>query len=260
MRVYLWTWLIAIVVPLAILGIWCFLNRWPDLIPSAWTLRGFQSLLAGTYDLWSITGFSLLLSLTVACLSTAIATLAARAFCFYEFVGKGVVHVVTMLPIIVPVTVFAMGVHILFIRMHINNSVWAVLLVQLLCVIPFSVKIMIDVTQAAGNRYEQQAHMLGAGCVRAFISGSLPVIAPGIVSSIAIAFVMSSSQYFLTMLMGGGRIETLATLLMPLIISSERALSSVYSMFFIAINALVFLMLQLLANKLAKQSGQNLGV
>jgi putative spermidine/putrescine transport system permease protein len=256
--IFLWLAVATIVVPLLVLLVWCFLNRWAEMIPEAWTWRGIEALISGTYNLWQVCGFSLVLSLVVALISVLIATMTARAYCNYDFIGRRLVTIGSLLPIIIPVTVFGMGVHVLFIRMHLNNSLAAVILAQLLCTVPFAIKIMVDVSQAAGNRLEEQARVLGASPVSAFLHGSLPLIMPGIISALSISFIMSSSQYFLTMLLGGGKVETLATLIMPLISGSDRVVSSTFSVLFIVINAGVFALFQVVSNVLARRTGAHL--
>jgi putative spermidine/putrescine transport system permease protein len=258
LRLITWLALLAVILPLAVLLIWCFLNRWPELIPTAWTLRGVEALLRGTYDIWGTAAFSVAFSLVIACISTLAAALAAYAITRFGAFGRRLISIVTLLPIIVPVTVFGMGLHILFIRMHLNNTLFAVALAHLLCALPFALKIMVDVMQAGGSRLEQQASVLGASPLAAFVYGTIPVISSGLVSSLAISFIMSSSQYYLTMLMGGGSVETLATLLMPLIVGSERVISANFSVVFIAVNAVIFLLLQLLANRLHRRYGAQL--
>ena len=68
----------------------------------------------------------------------------------------------TILPFMVPATVFAMGVQITFIKMGLNNTVTGVILAHLICSLPYAVRLMMDGTEAVGNRLEEQARVLGA--------------------------------------------------------------------------------------------------
>ena len=99
---------------------------------------------------------------------------------------------------------------------------------------------MTDVTRQVGCRLEEQAMVLGAGPFRAFFQVTLPALLPGILSSVSMGFILSYSQYFTTLMVGGGRIKTIALVLIPYIQSGDRALSSVYCVAFVGSALLVF--------------------
>ena len=56
----------------------------------------------------------------------------------------------------------------------------------------------------------------------------------------SMGFILSYSQYFTTLLVGGGRVKTIALVLVPYIQSGDRSLSSVYSTAFVGSALLVF--------------------
>jgi len=74
---------------------------------------------------------------------------------------------------------------------------------------------------------------LGASPIQNFIYVTLPIISPGILSAASLVFTVSFSQYFLTFLIGGGRIITYPMVMFPFIQSGDRMLASVYSIVFI---------------------------
>ena len=257
----LWLALLAVLLPLGLLIVWSFANRWPmpDLLPRVLTLRGWERLFAGYADIWQVTAGSILMSLGVGAASTIIAAMAARAVCLYDFPGRQLFQGAAMLPIIVPPTVFGMGSQILFIRLGISNTVWAVVIGHLIITLPFAFRTMLETTRLISNRLEEQARVLGASPGAAFVHGSLPALAPGLVSSLAISFLFSYAHYFLTLLLGGGRIQTLTVLVLPLIRGSDRTLSAVYAIVFIASAMGVFLVLQAIAARIARAVGKQLG-
>ena len=54
---------------------------------------------------------------------------------------------------------------------------------------------------------------LGASVWRVYWHVTLPAIAPGVMVAAVFAFLISCSQYILTLVIGGGRVETLPLLL-----------------------------------------------
>ena len=126
------------------------------------------------------------------------------------------------------------------------------ILVHLIAAVPYCITIMTDVTKAVGDRYEQQAMVLGATPIRSFFEVTLPSLLPGVLSSVSMGFILSYSQYFTTLMVGGGRVKTLALVLVPYIQSGDRALSSVYSVAFVGSALLVFFLFEGIIHNIQK--------
>ena len=227
--------LALILIPMAVVALWSVTARWPwpGLLPESLTLRTIRELLFGSASLPKLLFSSISLALTVAVLGTVIAILTARATELYTFRGRELVRFGSLLPLLVPGTVFAMGIQITLIRMGLSDTVAGVVLVHLTAALPYCITIMTDVTRAVGVKLEQQAMVLGAGPWRAFFQATLPGLLPGVLSSVSMGFIISYSQYFTTLMVGGGRVKTMALVLVPYIQSGDRALSSVYALAFV---------------------------
>ena len=246
--------LFCIFLPLAVLLLWSVTGRWPwpALLPETWSLRTLRELLLGSASLPRLLGSSIGLALTVAVLGTFIGVLTARATELHDFRGKGLVKLGSFLPLLVPGTVFAMGIQITLIRLGLSDTVAGVVLVHLIAALPYCITIMTDVTRQVGCRLEEQAMVLGAGPFRAFFQVTLPALLPGILSSMSMGFILSYSQYFTTLMVGGGRVKTIALVLVPYIQSGDRALSSVYSVAFVGSALLVFFLFETLIHHISK--------
>ena len=242
LKLLLVTALLCIFIPMVPVLIWSITGRWPWplLLPETYTLRTVKELFFGSASLPKLLGSSISLALTVAVLGTVIGILTARATELYRFRGKALVYMGSFFPLLVPGTVFAMGIQITLIRLGLSDTVAGVILVHLIAAVPYCITIMTDVTAAVGEKYEQQAMVLGAGPLRSFFEVTLPGLLPGILSSVSMGFILSYSQYFTTLMVGGGRVKTIALVLVPYIQSGDRALSSVYSVAFLGSALLVF--------------------
>ncbi len=246
---------LCILLPMALLLVWSAAARWPwpDLLPEEYSLRTVRELLFGTASLPALVGSSTLLALVVAVLGTAVGLLTARATELYDIPGKSLVRFGTFLPLLVPGTVFAMGIQITLIRLGLADTAAGVVLVHTIVAMPYCITILTDVTRAVGVKYEEQAAVLGAGPVRAFFQASLPALLPGVLSSMSMGFILSSSQYFTTLMVGGGRVRTLALVLVPYIQSGDRSLSAIYSVAFAGSALAVFFVLEGLLHLLQKR-------
>lgn len=234
LRLFLAAAVLCILLPAAVLVLWSAAARWswPSLLPERWSARTVRELLFGSQDLWRLLGSSMSLGSGAAGLSTLIGLLTARAVSLYDFPGKGLVRFAGLLPLLIPGTVFATGIHLVLLRLGLADTAAGVLLVHVMTALPYSIAILTDVTAALGGALEEQAAVLGAGPVRAFFAISLPELMPGVLSSLSMAFILSYSQYFTTLIVGGGRVKTLALVMVPYIQGGDRSLASVYALAF----------------------------
>jgi len=248
----------CILVPAFQLVLWSLTERWPwpGLLPEHLSLRSLKELLFGSARLPRLLLSSISLGLAVAFLGTLIGILTARATELYTFRGKELVHFGSFLPLLVPGTVFAMGIQITLIRLGLSDTLVGVVLVHLIAAVPYCITIMTDVTRSVGDRYEQQALVLGASPLRAFFEGTLPSLLPGILASMSMGFVLSYSQYFTTLMAGGGRVKTIALVLIPYIQSGDRSLSSIYCVAFVGSALLVFHIFESMIGLWQKQEGE----
>ena len=248
LRLFLGLTAFCILLPGALLLLWSVAARWswPALLPESWSMRTVRELIFGSQNLWQLLGSSVALGGASAALATLVGLLTARAAALYDFPGRGLVRFAGLLPLLIPGTVFAIGIHLVLLRAGLADSLAGVLLVHVMTALPYSISILTDVTAALGGGLEEQAAVLGAGPARGFFAVSLPELTPGILSSMSMAFILSYSQYFTTLIVGGGRVKTLALVLVPYIQGGDRSLASVYALAFTGSALVVFALFETL--------------
>lgn len=255
LKFFLYLIIFIILAPMAILLLWTFTSQWPwpNLAPTSYSFRAVREVFSPHTKMFSILLSSILLSLTVACLSATIGVMTARAVVFYEFRGKELIDFLSIAPNLVPSTVFAMGIHVVFIRMSLADTLLGVLIVHLIYTLPYSINIMKDLTESIGQEMELQAYVLGASPLKSFIYISFPLLSPGIIASITMAYITSFSQYFITLLIGGGKVKTFSLLMVPFIAKGDRSLASAYALVFIISTILVFVLVNKVMKKFSYQ-------
>lgn len=251
-RVYLAVHVVLVLIPIAIVATWSVSSAWPwpSLVPAGLTTRGLETVLSegstGLGSLWLSIG----IAVVVAVLTTFVAGLGARAVCLHEWRGRRLFEFACMLPFLIPSTVFAMGVQVAFLRLGLARSVPGVILAHCIVALPYAMGIMCDVTRAAGRRMEEAAQTCGASRARTLLHATLPSLAPGVASSLLMCYIMSFSQYFLTLLVGGGAVRTFALVLFPYLSGGDRTVAGAYGAVFIAVTLFVFFVFELLLHKL----------
>lgn len=204
---------LALVLPLLPLALWSLAHGWrfPDLLPQAWSLRAW-----GVASSAGVLG-SLGLTLGIAAATTALAALvglpAGRALGLHDFPGKRAVLLLLLVPAVLPGIALVLGLHDLFLRLGLTGSTHGVILAHLVPVLPYMVLVMASVFAGFDTRIEAQARSLGAGPVRCFLQVTLPAVLPGLLTGAIFAFLVSWSQYLLTLAIGGGRVQTLPLVL-----------------------------------------------
>jgi len=232
--------------PILILILWSFTKSWPwpFLLPKELSLRGFQSIIRAGNNMGNVVLCSICLSMTVTILTLALSIPAAKALGLYNFKGKKAVKMIILAPLIVPTVSVSMGIHLAFMKIGLANTFLGVVLVHLLPCLPYGVRILTDVFEITGDKMEVQAKVLGARPLQVFFHITLPMIMPGILSAGSLIFIVSFSQYFLTFLIGGGRVITLPMVMFPYIQAGDRIMASSYSLVFLAASLLLLIVLE----------------
>ena len=226
---------LAVFVPFVPLVLWSFGLRWfyPAFLPTEFSLRAWSYLASPSSKVVSSLLTSVLLSFTVTILAVLIALPAGRVLGLYQFRGKSLIEFSLLAPLIVPGLAVVMGIQVLFIRYGLADTFLGVVLAHLIPVTPYAVSLLAGVFANFEVDFEAQARMLGASPLETFWKITLPSIFPGIVVSVLFAFLVSWSEYILTLLVGGGRVLTLPLLLFSLVQGGDYALTAATSLVFI---------------------------
>lgn len=240
--IFIVLWLACISVPLITMVVWAFNDSWPwpQLAPTAFSLRGMTSAshIAGNFGQVIILSIGIALSVSLLCV--IVASLTARALVHHNFPGKHLWKFGVILPFIIPSSAFAMGVQSLFTRLGLSGTVIGVVLAVSIVVMPYAIAIMIDVTEAAGKKLEEQASVLGANKWRTLRHAILPSLLPGILSAASLSYILAFMQYFLVYLVGTGFVKTIAVVMFPFLAGADRTVGTAYATVFVAISLAVF--------------------
>ncbi|NHM15585.1 ABC transporter permease subunit [Eggerthellaceae bacterium zg-887] len=242
---------LCVVGPVAIIALWAFTSSWPWplLFPETFTTRGIEELFGPSQRLGEVLATSVGIALACALLTVVVATMAAAALSRYRFRGRDVARFAVLVPFLIPATVFAMGVQVAFLRAGLSGTVVGVVICHAIVALPYAALIMVDAMQAAGSRLEDQARLCGAGPVRVWTTVTVPTLAPALLSAASMSYILSFSQYFLTLLVGAGKVKTLALVMFPYLSSGDRTIASAYGIVFLAATLAVFLLFEVLLRR-----------
>lgn len=226
---------LAALLPLVPLVLWSvsFGWRFPSLLPSAYSPRAWVYLASPASKVGEALVYSTIVAVVVSVVSTAVALPAARALGLHRFRGKTLVEFLILAPLIMPGIAVVMGIHVLFIRYGLSDTLLGVILVHLIPTVPYAVMVLSGVFANYDVDFEDQARVLGAGPVHIFARVTLPLILPGVAVAALFAFLISWSQYVLTLIIGGGRVVTLPLLLFAFARSGDNAIAAALALIFV---------------------------
>lgn len=219
-------WLLAPVLPLLL---WAVAGdfRYPALVPRlSGRGPGLVADRAVVAALLTSTG----IAVSVAAVAVVLGGLAGRALGLYAFRGRRLVQLLLLAPAMVPTVAVTLGIQIVFIRYGLAGSVRGVVLVQLIPTVPYVSLVMAAAFTGYDADAEDAARVLGAGPLQRLLLVVLPAVRPGLVVAGLLAFLISWSEYILTLLIGGGVVRTLPLLLFAAIGSSDLTAAAALSL------------------------------
>ena len=235
------TWCILPLIPLAI---WSFARGWffPQILPQQWTLSAWQYALSDTAGVLDSLWLTIMISAIATLLSILVGVPAGRALGLYKFKGKEIVELLILAPTIVPGIAVVLGIHSVFISIGLTNTVFGVILVHLIPTLPYMILVMSGIFANFDADFEAQARSLGASPIKTFWYITLPAILPGIIVGGLFAFLVSWSQYILTLLIGGGKVLTLPLLLFNFATSGRNDITGAIGMIYILPGIIILLL------------------
>lgn len=233
-----------LLLPILPLVVWSFAHGWrfPDLLPRSWSLTAWDHALSSASGVLRSFGTTTFIATLTTLLATLIGVPAGRALGLHRFRGKRVVTLLFLAPALLPGLAVVFGLHGLFLRLGLTGTITGVILAHLIPVLPYMTLIMAAVFSRFDPAFEAQARTLGATPLQTFRAVTLPAILPGVLAGALFAFLVSWSQYLLTLAIGGGRVQTLPLLLFAFASAGRNDMTAAIALLYI-IPGLAFLAL-----------------
>lgn len=132
--------------------------------------------------------------------ATLLATLAGYGLAKFDFPGKKAVFGLVLGAIAIPGTALAVPTFLMFSRLGLTNTVWAIIVPSLIS--PFGLYLIwVYALDAVPTEILEAARIDGAGEWRTFVTIGARMLAPGIVTVLLFAVVATWNNYFLPLIM-----------------------------------------------------------
>ena len=181
--------------------------------------------------------------------------LPAAVFARTEFPGKALLEGLLLTPALVPPMTFAMGLHYVFIKLSLSETLIGVVILLAMFSYPYMFRALVAGFQTMGQDYRICARNLGAGSLSILLRVELPLLIPAVIAGGSVVFLVAFSEYFLVFLIGGGNVASFTGTLFPLLSSSNRSLAAILTLIFLFLPIFLFLVMDTAMVRLYRKRG-----
>ncbi len=188
---------------------WLYPNLLPSQGAASSTLEAFS-----TPGLWSAFTRSLLLAAATAVLATVVGFVAGRGLVRAPSGIRSVATGAAFLPVIAPPIALGVGIQVLAIRAGVGGSDVGVLLAHVIPAAGYLTLYFLGVLSAYDRAMEDEARTLGASAWQTLLRVTIPALRARWLEALVLGALVSWGQLALTLLVGGGAVQTLPVALL----------------------------------------------
>ncbi|NUP56583.1 MAG: ABC transporter permease subunit [Gemmatimonadaceae bacterium] len=195
--------------PLLLLVLWSVSGRWlyPALLPTQLDLGGWRALRAGTTWLALLTSAALASATGV--VGCALALPLGRALSRVHGWRRHVGAAAAFLPVAAPPLALGTGLQVVLLSAGLGGTATGVFLAHLVPAVGYLALFFLGTFTLFDARVEAEARTLGATPWQTWRYVLLPLLRTPIAEAVALGFLISWSQFALTLVIGGGAVRAL---------------------------------------------------
>ncbi|MBM7066355.1 ABC transporter permease [Actibacterium sp. 188UL27-1] len=219
----------AVLLGLLSLAVWSVAGFWsyPDLLPNSLTLRTWMR---HGPDLWTTALETAVIAVTATGLALLLALGCLEAEYRYGLRMRTGGLFILYLPLLVPQTAFLPGLQTLLLSIGADAGRGPVIATHLVFVLPYVFLSLGDPFRAWDPRYGTIASALSASPDQVLWRVRLPMLLAPVLTACAVGIAVSVGQYLPTLLVGGGRVQTLTTEAVALAAGGDRRAIGVHGL------------------------------
>ena len=209
--VYLTLVLLLMYLPIIVVVLYSFNNN-PSRFPNeftGFTFAHYKGLLNDTKGLVDALKTSLVLAVCSCGISMVIGTLGAVGMARKKFRGQGAFETLALLPIMVPEIILGMAFLTVFTAVGLKFGMFTLVLAHVTFCTPYIFLIVKGRLAGMDPSLAEASRDLGASPARTFMEITLPLIMPGVLSGVMLAFAMSLDDFVISFFVTGATTTTL---------------------------------------------------
>lgn len=177
-------------------------SRLPTLPWTGWTLEWYDVLFSDGRLIEALK-YSLIVSPIAATIATVIGFLASYTLNRFDFMGKRVVSIMMVVPILIPPLILGVAFLGLLSRINLQGTLLSVVLTHIVILIPTAIALVTIRLAQMPKDLEQAAWNLGASELQGLLKVVLPWSIPGIAGAWLLAFTFSFDEFVIAWFVSG---------------------------------------------------------
>lgn len=176
--------------------------------PSGWSLKWYGEVF-GNRDFGQAFRVSLVVAGGASLLAAAVSIPAAMAIARGNFRGKAAIESFFLAPLLVPAIVVGLGLLLVFSPLGLKGTYQGLILANAGLVIPYVIRTTLLSLTTMDARCEEAAQTLGARPFTVFRTVTLPLIIPGVLAGVVLAFLLTFDEAVVSLFLVSSRVRTL---------------------------------------------------
>lgn len=201
--------LLYLILPLLIIVPMSFsATRFLTFPPPAFSLRWYAEYF-GNPAWMQATRMSLLIGVLTVIVATPLGTAAAYAISHSQTKLMRSLHMMLMLPLIVPIIIIAIGIFFIYAKIGLIQTLTGLVLANVMLGLPYVITSVVAGLQSFDKTQEMVARSLGMNRFRAFLTVTLPQIKASVFAGGIFAFISAIDETIIALFVSGGQHQTL---------------------------------------------------
>jgi N,N'-diacetylchitobiose transport system permease protein len=166
----------------------------PQFLPAPGTLRNYHKVFERDF-FWTAVRNSLTVTISVLVLALVIAFLAAVSITRFRFRGRKAFIVMILLVQMIPAEALIISIFRILDGWQLINTIVGLTITYLAFVLPFTIWVLRGFVANVPKELEEAAMVDGSTRLRAFLTITLPLVAPGLVATGIFAFIQAWNEF-----------------------------------------------------------------
>ncbi|TFH90426.1 ABC transporter permease [Vibrio ouci] len=250
-------------IPFAMAVLWSLVDpahpwSYPDLLPQVLSFGRWA-------EVWNNTSLpealrnSYSVAPAVAILTIILALPTAYAFGRFEFKGKKIAEMVSLLPMVMPSMILAVFFSSMLLELGLNDPYINIVIAHTVLALPYAIRILSAGFKAIPQDLIDACADMGAGKIGTFKHAFLPMLKPSLLASTIFCLVISIEEFNMAFVLGAPDFITVPTILYSFLgYSFIRPDAAVVSLILVIPNVLLMLLIERLlkGNYLSQSTGK----
>jgi putative spermidine/putrescine transport system permease protein len=194
---------ILIIVPMSFSG-----TRFLTFPPPSLSLRWYQEYVASSAWMQA-TRVTLTVALATVVLATPLGVAAAYAISRSQLKLMRAIHMILLLPLVVPIIITAVGIFFVYARVGLVATLSGLILANVMLGLPYVIISVVAGLQGFDETQEMVARSLGMNRWRSFFAVTLPQIGSSVVAGAIFAFISAVDETIIALFISGGQYQPL---------------------------------------------------